>query len=199
MRYVKLIDNKIEYAPKNKGSILNYDLDIEQMLADGYKPFVEIERPQTNRFYHIEYSETDTQISEVLVYDETQEEADEREVHEEDVKVANLSMRRGDVFEALILARGITKAQIRTMIEQAELDEITKALYLNRFDEALEFYRKFPLFDLLGQALGVTSEQLDNFFITKNYEFLKVVEVPAEKTSGDNVADEGETIQNEGE
>ena len=176
MRYVKLIDNKIEYAPKNKGSILNYDLDIEQMLADGYKPFVEIERPQTNRFYHIEYSETDTQISEVLVYDETQEEANEREEHEEDVKVANLSMRRGDVFEALILARGITKAQIRTMIEQAELDEITKALYLNRFDEALDFYRGFPVFNMLGQALGVTPKQLDDFFETKDYHKLLQVE-----------------------
>ena len=90
--------------------------------------------------------------------------------------IGNISMRRGDVFEALILARGITKAQIRAMIENAELDDITKALYLNRFDEALEFYRKFPLFDLLGQTLGVTSEQLDNFFLTKDYRFLAKIE-----------------------
>lgn len=108
---------------------------------------------------------------------------------EEKERIGNMSMTRGDVFEALILARGITKAQIRAMIEQAELDDITKALYLNRFDEALEFYRKFPLFDLLGQALGVTSEQLDNFFITKNYEFLKVVEVQEET---EQVESEGE-------
>lgn len=109
-------------------------------------------------------------------------------------EIGNISMTRGDVFEALILARGITKTQIRAMIENAELDDITKALYLNRFDEALEFYRKFPLFDLLGQSLGVTAEQLDNFFITKNYEFLKVAETPEEtegETSGDT-ADEGE-------
>lgn len=106
-------------------------------------------------------------------------------------EIGNISMTRGDVFEALILARGITKTQIRAMIEQAELDEITKALYLNRFDEALEFYRKFPLFDLLGQTLGVTSEQLDNFFITKNYEFLKAVETPADETE-DETSNEGE-------
>ena len=91
---------------------------------------------------------------------------------EEKERIGNLSMTRGDVFEALILARGITKAQIRAMIENAELDDITKALYLNRFDEALEFYRKFPLFDLLGKELDVTSEQLDNFFLTKDYRFL---------------------------
>lgn len=105
--------------------------------------------------------------------------------------IGNLSMTRGDVFEALILARGITKAQIRTMIEQAELDEITKALYLNRFDEALEFYRKFPLFDLLGQALGVTSEQLDNFFETKDYRFLAKIE--------ENTEEAEETVQVESE
>ena len=39
-------------------------------------------------------------------------------------------MTRGDVFEALIIAKGLGKAQIRAMIEQAELDTITKALYL---------------------------------------------------------------------
>ena len=84
-------------------------------------------------------------------------------------RLNNLSMTRGDVFEALILAKGLGKAQIRSMIEQAELDELTKALYLNRFDEALDFYRGYPLFDLLGEILGIASEQLDKFFETKDY------------------------------
>ena len=81
-------------------------------------------------------------------------------------------MTRGDVFEALILAKGLGKAQIRAMIEQAELDTVTKALYLNRFDEALEFYRGYPIFDMLGQALGITGEMLDKFFETKDYHYL---------------------------
>ena len=42
-------------------------------------------------------------------------------------RLNNLSMTRGDVFEALILAKGLGKAQIRSMIEQAELDTVTKA------------------------------------------------------------------------
>ena len=58
------------------------------------------------------------------------------------------------------------------MIEQAELDTVTKALYLNRFDEALEFYRGYPIFDMLGQALGITSEMLDKFFETRDYHYL---------------------------
>ena len=87
-------------------------------------------------------------------------------------RLDKLSMTRGDVFEALILARGLTKPQIRAMIENAELDDITKALYLNRFDEALDFYRGFPVFDMLGQVLGVTPKQLDDFFETKDYHYL---------------------------
>ena len=97
----------------------------------------------------------------------------EEEIQEQERKrLDNLSMTRGDVFEALILAKGLTKPQIRAMIEQAELDTVTKALYLNRFDEALEFYRGYPIFDMLGQALGVTSEMLDKFFETRDYHYL---------------------------
>lgn len=44
-KYAKLIDGKIEFAPKNKGSIANYNLSVELMTADGYKPFVVVEEP----------------------------------------------------------------------------------------------------------------------------------------------------------
>lgn len=102
----------------------------------------------------------------------TVEEMKAKEAQKERERLDNLSMTRGDVFEALILAKGLTKPQIRAMIEQAELDTVTKALYLNRFDEALEFYRGYPIFDMLGEALGITGEMLDKFFETKDYHYL---------------------------
>lgn len=106
---------------------------------------------------------------------------------EERERLDNLSMTRGDVFEALILARGLTKPQIRAMIEQAELDTMTKALYLNRFDEALDFYRGFPVFDMLGQALGVTPKQLDMFFINKDYHYLTNITLKINATPSEAV------------
>ena len=106
----------------------------------------------------------------------TVEEMEAEQAQQERERLDNLSMTRGDVFEALILARGLTKPQIRAMIEQAELDTVTKALYLNRFDEALEFYRGYPIFDMLGQALGVTGAMLDRFFDTKDYHELLPIE-----------------------
>lgn len=117
----------------------------------------------------------------------TVEEMEEKQAQAERERLDKLSMTRGDVFEALILAKGLGKAQIRAMIEQAELDTVTKALYLNRFDEALEFYRGYPIFDMLGEALGITGAMLDKFFETKDYIYLTACELtinptPAEAT-----------------
>lgn len=36
--YAKIINNHIEYAPRNKGTTSNYNKNVELMLADGYKP-----------------------------------------------------------------------------------------------------------------------------------------------------------------
>lgn len=102
----------------------------------------------------------------------TVEEIEEKQAQKERERLNNLSMTRGDVFEALILAKGLGKAQIRSMIEQAKLDAVTKALYLNRFDEALEFYRGYPIFDMLGEALGITGTMLDRFFDIKDWHYL---------------------------
>ncbi len=117
----------------------------------------------------------------------TVEEMEAKQAQKERERLDKLSMTRGDVFEALILAKGLTKPQIRAMIENAELDDITKALYLNRFDEALDFYRGFPVFDMLGQTLGITGAMLDKFFDTKDYHYLTTCKLtinptPAEAT-----------------
>ena len=117
----------------------------------------------------------------------TVEEMKEKQVQKERERLDNLSMRRGDVFEALILARGLTKPQIRAMIETAELDTMTKALYLNRFDEALDFYRGFPVFDMLGKKLDVTSKQLDDFFKTKDYHYLTNITLKINTTPSEAV------------
>ena len=111
-----------------------------------------------------------------------------KEINQAELNRLNmLSMTRGDVFEALILAKGLGKAQIRSMIEQAKLDTVTKALYLNRFDEALEFYRGYPIFDMLGEALDIMPRMLDRFFDEKDYHYLTkckltINPIPAEAT-----------------
>ena len=97
---------------------------------------------------------------------------EQEQAQKERERLDGLFLTRGDVFEAFILAKGATKPQLRALIENYEMDKIQKAIILNRFDEALNFYRGYPVFNLLGSALGVTSEMLDKFFETNNYKYL---------------------------
>lgn len=92
MRYAKLINGEVEFAPQNKGSICNYNNNIELMEQDGYKPFKEVEIPETSRSYHIEYKETSKEISEVIVYDETEEEYSNRRTEEFSREFFNTSL-----------------------------------------------------------------------------------------------------------
>lgn len=91
----------------------------------------------------------------------------------EEERISNLFMARGDMFEALILAFGKDKNDIRVMIENLpDLTEVERKLYLNRFDEALNFYRSHPAVDLLGAMLGISKERMDKFFDSKDYKDL---------------------------
>lgn len=89
---------------------------------------------------------------------------------EEAERLAMLHLTRGDVFRALLKAKGVTRAQLRAMIETNEaLSDIERELALIDFDEALEFYRGVDLINILGASLGITKEQLDEFFETNDY------------------------------
>ena len=140
-----------------------------EIKAELKKPYTDKQRidfiVEQNHKNSYEIRETETAL-EAWGYTEEEKQEKERKC------LDKLSMTRGDVFEALILAKGLGKAQIRSMIEQTELDTVTKALYLNRFDEALEFYRGYPIFDMLGEALDITPSMLDRFFDEKDYHYL---------------------------
>ena len=145
-----------------------------EIKATLQKPYTENEKidfiVKQNHDQGYEIRETKTAL-EAWGYIEEEKQEQERE------RINLLSMTRGDMFEAIILAFGKTKADIRSMIENVEgLTDIERALYLNRFDEALDFYRGYPAVDLIGQMLGVSSEQLDKFFETKDYKELLPVE-----------------------
>lgn len=170
MKYAKFITNtKIEFPPKNKGSILNYDLNIEQLLIDGYKQFIKIERPITNRLYHIEYVETDV-IAETIVYDETQQEADAREAREERERLDALTLTPADVERALYKEKQMDFEDLKALIAQQLPQVDIKALSIEF--RAKDFYRGamangMRLFDVVGALLGYTSQDMDYLFENK--------------------------------
>lgn len=160
MKYAKFISiTEIEFPPKNKDGICNYDLDIDLLIQDGYKQFIEVERPETNRLYHIEYENNIDNITETIVYDETQQEADEREAREERERLDQLSLTKREVFLALYKDKGITPEQIKAQITNPEA--------LIEFEYANDYFRGNPLINTIGQALGYTTAQLDYLFENK--------------------------------
>ena len=94
-------------------------------------------------------------------------------------RIAKLHLTRGDVFRALLLARGVTRAQLRAIIEalpeETNEQSIAKEYALIDFDEALEFYRGVALIDQVGAQLGITPGNMTLFFETNDWHYLAPV------------------------
>lgn len=92
-------------------------------------------------------------------------------------RVYNLSMTKSDFFDGTIKAFGLGKDELKTVIERTmammRMSEIEQKIALNNYDNAKDFYRKHPLFDMLSKIplilgdvkLVITAKQWDEFFI----------------------------------
>ena len=174
MKYAKIIDGNIEFAPKNYvtedgATIINFTNDEDIMLQYGYKKFIEAEKDPTH-IYIITYNETAKQIREIATINtKAEEEREEAERQAEQERIRQLHMTRGDFFEGFILATGLSIEMLRSYIDTLPLTDLEKQLYYNRFDNALDFYRGYPAVSMIGQLLGISEEQLTAFFETKDY------------------------------
>lgn len=110
---------------------------------------------------------------------------EEEEAQKEAERIAQLHLTRGDVFRGLLLARQVTRQQIRALIEAMPDDTpeqaIAKEYALIDFDESLDFYRGVALIDTLGQQLGISSEAMTQFFETNDWHYL----VPDTRVQGE--------------
>lgn len=102
---------------------------------------------------------------------ETEEYKAKQEAKEKE-RIAQLNMTRGDFIEGLILAQGKDETDIIARIEQLPITDIEKKVYISRVKNALDFYRGYPVIDVLCEDLGLTTEQMTQFFETKDYKYL---------------------------
>ncbi len=143
-----------------------------------------LNKPYTNKQYAelaIYANENQMKIVDQGEYLETQPQYTEEElVQQKAERVAMLSLTRGDVFIGIYNAKGVTRETLRASISDAEITEIftesDKELALIAFDEALNFYRGNELVDIVGLQLGISSEQMTEFFETNDYTKLITVE-----------------------
>ena len=116
------------------------------------------EEPLDKEFYNLdEVVETQDEYvldgEEYVLKDKAWE---EKQAKIEAERIAKLSLTKREVFLAIYQDKLITPEQIRAQIKDPAA--------LIEFDYAEKYYRGNPLIDVLGFALGYTSEQLDYLF-----------------------------------
>lgn len=102
---------------------------------------------------------------------------EEEQAQKERERIQELYMTMSDFFDGTIGAWGVDKKDLTPIIEETlallPLDEITKKIALNNFDNAQNYYRKHTLFTLLSNRtlklndtmqVFVTDEHWDKFF-----------------------------------
>lgn len=154
----------------------------------------------TKYYNNVQVLPSDYELGKYIVQDGElvlNENYEAEQAQKEAERIAMLSLTRGDVFRGLLLARGVTRLQLRGMIEANELlTEVQKEMALIDFDEALNFYRGNALIDTVGLALGIEPAQLDCFFETNDYTCLlppvEPVEppVPEDETIEEQITEE---------
>lgn len=143
-----------------------------EIKATLQKPYTENERMDFiveynhNQGFVIEETETELQA---LGYTEEEIALQEKE------RIAKLKLTKREVFLGLYQAKGITPDMIQA--------QITDPMALIEFEYANDYYRGNPLIDAVGMLLGITPEQLDKFFETKDYTYLLPAEVEDETES----------------
>ena len=143
-----------------------------EIKAQLLQPFNEEEKisfiVEQNHNNGYEIRETETAL-EALGY--TTEELEQQEK----TRIAQLSMTGADVERAIYQAKGIDFEDILTLVKSQEnsgqaYNIDLKALKIEL--KANNFYRGNPYINQIGELLGFTTEQLDQFFETKNWQTL---------------------------
>lgn len=120
--------------------------------------------------------------------------SDEQKELEEKERIAQLNMTRGDFFEGLILSVGKDEDDVLALIDVIELTEAERKIYKSRVKNALDFYRGYPLIDMMCGYLGINPDNMTLFFETRDYTHL--IPIPEEPTVPETEEPDGEIPNN---
>lgn len=108
---------------------------------------------------------------------DNREEYEAELVEQERERIQSLSMTRSDFFDGTIKAFGADSEDLLKAIEYVlaglEITDVDKKVALNNYKNALNFYRKHPLFTMLSDveipvsesvSITISSEQWNRFF-----------------------------------
>lgn len=194
MRYAKLNNGILEFAPLNYKNILNFNRNVPLMRENGFKKYYEDTAPSYNKDYQrldISFKEDENTITKtyIIVNFRTKSEAEAEHREKEQLRVQELSMSKSDFFDGMIRAFGLDQNDLQPAIQlvlnNIGISDIDKKIAMNNYTNAKDFYRKHTLFTLLSdreipvsetQSIKISSSQWDRFFIetdNKNSEAYK--------------------------
>lgn len=104
---------------------------------------------------------------------------EEKQKAKEKERISQLNMTRGDFFEGLILSVGKDEDDVLALIDVIDLTETERKIYKSRVKNALDFYRGYPLIDVMCGYLGIDPNNMTLFFETKDYTHL--IPIPEEE------------------
>ncbi len=142
------------------------------------KGLVEIGTGTNTNFYKsIGMTQLDVQQSDIdgawYLTDKCPMKTDEQKAQEEAQRIAMLNLTAADVERAIYKAKGLDFEDIIALIEAQPLNEDGEAILdikaLKIELKANNFYRGNPYINQVGTLLGLTSQQLDEFFKTNDY------------------------------
>lgn len=179
-KYVKFISElMIEYPPINKGKILNYDLDIEQLIRDGYKELVEAQKDPTKE-YNITYIEEEDKVIEVATeIVPTLDDLKANKIHENDTK-RDEALYRGVEYQGILFDSDVDQ-KVNLLATVSMLPEGGTITWFGMNNEALECTKE----DLIN--IGSLIIQLHSFCWTKNAELKNAIQEAESKEELDEI------------
>ena len=154
------------------------------VLFDENRQKIEDTKTFIPEYRELEILETDKNIVtfDGEFYFADDEEYIEKKEQAERERIQELSMTRSDFFDGMIMAFGLDSKELRIIVENVlntiNITPVQIRVALNNYDNALNFYRKHTLFELLSgikipvteeKSLFITSKQWDRFFETKDW------------------------------
>lgn len=159
------------YIQENEKIVL-IDENKEKLITsiEHYTQYADLEIQETER--PLVLSEDGT----YYVFADT-DEYEQEQAEKEKARIKELYMTRSDFFDATIRAFGADEDDLLTAIGGVlvpmGIDNVEAKIALNNYKNALNFYRKHPLFTMLSNVnipisaevvINITSDQWDRFF-----------------------------------
>lgn len=168
-KYVKFISEvSVEYPPINKGETLNYNLDTEQLIKDGYKELIEVQKDPA-KTYSITYTEKKDKIIEVATeVVSTLDDLKADKIYENNTK-RDEALYSGVIYREILFDSDVDqKVNLLATISTMPDDGTTTWFGMN--NEALECTKE----DLTN--IGSLIVQLHSFCWTKNAELKNAIQ-----------------------